>query len=105
MSKDDYQDGVDALDRKDYATAARLLKPLAEQGNLRAQYFLGVMYCQGQGVPQDSTEAVRWFRRSAAQQCANAMCALGRMHAGGLVPQGGRSGRRRQPEQPGHQLH
>ena len=48
---DDFQDGVDAYDRKDYKTAYKLLLPFAEQGNASAQYNLGGMYDQGQGVP------------------------------------------------------
>ena len=43
---DDYQDGVDAYKRKDYKTAYKLWLPLAEQGNAKAQYNLGVMYAK-----------------------------------------------------------
>ena len=38
---------------------------LAEQGDADAQYNLGVMYANGEGVPQDAAEAVRWYRISA----------------------------------------
>ena len=47
-----YEDALAAYDRGDYATALRLMRPLAEQGNARAQFNLGVMYTKGQGVPQ-----------------------------------------------------
>ena len=33
----------------------------AEQGNAQAQYNLGVMYEQGQGVRQDDAQAVQWY--------------------------------------------
>ena len=56
---DDFQDGVDAYKRQDYKTAYKLWLPLAEQGNASAQYNLGLMYEDGQGVPQDHKEAVR----------------------------------------------
>ena len=46
----DFQDGVDALKREDYKEAHRLFLPLAEQGGATAQYNLGEMYRQGQGV-------------------------------------------------------
>ena len=42
-----------AIKRRDYATAVRLIRPLAEQGNANAQYSLGVFYDNGLGVPQD----------------------------------------------------
>jgi uncharacterized protein len=48
---DDFQDGVDAYERKDYKTAYKLILPLAEKGQPSAQYYLGFMYVNGQGVP------------------------------------------------------
>jgi TPR repeat protein len=39
-----YEDGVAAYEKGDYATALRVWRPLAEQGNAMAQYNLGVMY-------------------------------------------------------------
>ena len=63
---DDYQDGVDAYKRKDYKTAYKLWLPLAEQGNAKAQYNLGVMYYNGQGVPQDYVLAHMWWSISSA---------------------------------------
>ena len=57
----DYQDGWDAYGRKDYKTAYKLWKPLAEQGNVLAQSNLGFMYYEGQGVPQDYALAHMWF--------------------------------------------
>lgn len=55
-------DGVAAFFRGDYAAALQLLRPLAEQGDATAQTWLGVMYDEGKGVPQDYAEAVRWYR-------------------------------------------
>jgi TPR repeat protein len=39
----------------------------AEQGNAKAQTNLGVMYANGQGVPQDYVLAHMWFNLAAAQ--------------------------------------
>ncbi len=61
----DFQAGVDAYNRGDYATALREMQLLAEQGNASAQFNLGFMYNKGQGVPQDYTEAVKWYRLAA----------------------------------------
>ena len=50
-------EGVAAYKRGDYATALREWRPLAKQGNAKAQFVLGVMYDKGRGVPQDYAKA------------------------------------------------
>jgi uncharacterized protein len=60
-------DAEAANDRGDYATALRLFRSLAEQGNADAQYHLGHMYFVGQGIPQDYAEALKWYRLAADQ--------------------------------------
>ena len=60
----------------------------AEQGAANAQNDLGVMYYNGEGVPQDYVEAVRWYRLAADQGFAAAQLNLGVMYdRGGGVPQ------------------
>ena len=49
----------------------------ADQGLPLAQLFLGVMYVNGLGVPQDDAEAARWFRLAADQGHAGAQFNLG----------------------------
>ena len=61
------EDADAAAKRRDYATAVRLNRPLAEQGNANAQYNLGTFYDNGLGVPQDKVRAYMWFSLSAAQ--------------------------------------
>jgi TPR repeat protein len=57
-----YEDAVAAYNRGDYATALRLLRPLAEQGDVVAQFNLGTMYANGHGVSQNYAEAAKWYR-------------------------------------------
>ena len=84
----DYQKGLDAYQRGDYATALREWKPLAEQGNASAQYNLGLMYEKGLGTPQIYNTAVNWYRIAAEQGNALAQFNLGVMYEKGLgVPQ------------------
>jgi TPR repeat protein len=71
------EDGVQALDRRDYATALRLLKPLAESGNPDAQIDLGNMYFDGNGVPLDYAQSVKWYLLAADQGNTDAQIALG----------------------------
>ena len=49
MAAGPLEDANAAYNRGDYATALRLLRPLADQGDASAQYNLGVMYDNGQG--------------------------------------------------------
>ena len=55
----------------------------AKQGNVDAQYNLGVMYAIGQDVPQDDAQAVQWYRKAAEQGFAEAQYNLGVMYAKG----------------------
>ncbi len=87
-SQADFQDGLAAYWRGDYATALQEFKPLAEQGDAGVQFILGVMYQKGQGVPQDYAEAMKWFLKAAEQGDAGAQFNLGFMYAKGQgVPQ------------------
>ena len=82
------EDGTAAYDGGDYATALRLLRPLANQGNADAQIKLGLMYLRGDGVPQNDGEALKWYRLAADQGNAYAQANLGLMyHVGQGVPQ------------------
>ena len=62
-----FEDGVAAYDRKDYAAALWIFRPLAEKGNASAQNNLGVMYAIGNGIPQDYVEAHMWANLAAAR--------------------------------------
>ena len=55
----------------------------AEQGNAAAQFNLGVMYENGQGVRQDYAQAVQWYRKASEQGDAQAQFNLGGMYAEG----------------------
>src|SRR5499427_2460187 len=77
------EDALDAVERHDYATAIGLWRPLADQGEVDAQYNLGVMYDKGQGVTRDYALAVSWFRKAADQGFAPAQLSLGVMYENG----------------------
>ena len=65
-----------------------LVRQLADEGHAVAQFVLGFMYHEGQGVPQDYAEAARWYRKAADQENAHARFNLGVMYRGGQgVPQ------------------
>ena len=51
---------------EDHAENARWFLLAAEQGHSDAQFFLGILYEDGDGVPQDYIEAHKWYNLSAA---------------------------------------
>ena len=84
----DFQKGLDAYNKKDYATALREWKPLAKQEHALAQHNLGVMYAKGQGVPRNYKAAVTWCTLAAEKGDVSAQYSLGWMHDKGVgVPQ------------------
>ncbi len=83
-----FDEAVVAYKRGDYATALREWRPLAEQGNAKAQYNLGIMYDKGRGVPRDYAKALQWWRKAAEQGDAMAQNNLGILYDNGHgVPQ------------------
>ena len=56
------------------------LRQAAEQGDAEAQNNLGGMYDNGDGVPKDDREAMKWFRRAAEQGFPPAQYNLGVMY-------------------------
>jgi uncharacterized protein len=84
----DFKAGMDAYTRADYATALREWRPLAEQGDANAQYYIGVLYDFRKGVPQDFSLAREWYEKAAAKGHAGAQNNLGGLYEFGHgVPQ------------------
>ncbi|HID81457.1 MAG TPA: sel1 repeat family protein [Chromatiales bacterium] len=76
-----YRDG-------DYAEAAKWYEKAAKQGDSNAQYNLGVMYGNGEGVMQNSKSAAKWFEQAAKQGHSGAQILLGKQYYRGEgVPQ------------------
>ena len=76
----EFERGLEAAQRGDYATALKEWRPLAEQGDADAQYNLGVMYRRGEGVIQDDSEAVKWYRLAVEQGLVEAQNNVGYMY-------------------------
>ena len=78
---------MDAYAAGDYATAYKEFKILAESGYAYAQFSLGMMHNNGEGVAQDYKEAMKWFRLAAEQGIEEAVRSqnnLGWMYDQGL---------------------
>mgnify|MGYP002738644727 CR=1 FL=1 len=75
-----FQSAVSAYERKNYPVALKILTELAEQGDAAAQFNLGVMYLNGEGVPRDVSQALTWYHKAAEQGNAVAQFFLGDMY-------------------------
>jgi TPR repeat protein len=82
---DDYGDALAASKRGDFSTAFKLLKPLAEKGDARAQGELGALYLSGRGTSKDPKEGLRWTKEAANKGLATAQYNLGVMYLDGQV--------------------
>jgi TPR repeat protein len=71
-----FEDGMAAYNRGDYLPAIRLFRPLAEQGNAKAQRLIGAMYHKGEGVPRSAHGALMWFSLAANRGDARAKAGM-----------------------------
>lgn len=76
----DFDKGFAAAQAGDYATALKEWAPLAELGFAYAEYNLGLLYYNGQGVIQDYEEASNLFMLAAIKGNADAQSKLGFTH-------------------------
>ena len=83
-----FEEGVVAYNQGDYATAMAEWRPLADKGVASAQYNIGLMYMNGQGVDKDIVTAVNWMRKAAEGGDRDAQLAVGLMYRKGQgIPQ------------------
>jgi hypothetical protein len=102
--------GVDLYREGKYAAALALFKTLADKGNAIALKNIGAMHQNGHGVPQDTTEASKWYLRAAEKGLAEAQFIMGiRFENGNGLPRGRQGGgqvappRRRPEPRQGHE--
>ncbi len=79
----DFDSGLEAYTSGSFEQAAREWAPLAEQGQVEAQYHLALLYEEGQGVDKNYDLARFWFLRAAQKGYVDAYFALGEMYAAG----------------------
>lgn len=87
---DPLDDANAAVRRGDFAAAFAIWKPLADAGDSAAQNGIGLLYYDGNGMPRpNKSEALKWFKLSAAQGNARAINNLGLIYefgGGGIKP-------------------
>lgn len=75
--------GVCLQAENDSVQAAWWYQQAAEQGLSAAQYYLGIMYHDGDGVPKDYKQARSWFKKAAEQGLSVAQQKLGTLYLNG----------------------
>jgi hypothetical protein len=83
LAQSGFEAGADAYNRGDYKTALSLFRPLAENGEPKAQTILGLMYSYGEGVGVEFREAAIWYRRAAEQSYGVAQYSLAMLYLEG----------------------
>ena len=68
----------------DYERAYREFSFLADGGDIRAQYYLGYMYENGEFLIQDYQEAARWYKKSAKRGYPESQIRLAKLYITGL---------------------
>lgn len=75
-----FEEGKEAYKRDDFTLAFKIFQPLAERGDARAQFNLGILYDEGEGLPADAAKAAHWYRKAAEQGHREAQFNLGQMY-------------------------
>ena len=78
-----FEDGIAAYKARQFGIAVELWRPIAEAGDFVAQYYMGFVYGQGQGVEQDVVKSVRWYEMAGKQGYTPALHHLGLIFATG----------------------
>ena len=77
---DELEAGESALGRGHYGTAIRAFLPIASQGNIDAQTYMGFLYEKGLGVPQSYPEAMSWYEKAGKRGSFRAQHSLGMLY-------------------------
>ncbi|MGE4617710.1 MAG: tetratricopeptide repeat protein [Gammaproteobacteria bacterium] len=68
----DFGAGIAAYKRGDFEAASSEFSRLATAGDVRAQFAMGLMHYNGEGVEQGDAAAFEWYRKSAEKGYAKA---------------------------------
>lgn len=79
----DYQSGLDAYNKGQFAAASEAWAALAESGDPKAQHGMGLLYENGQGVVMDLGKAAHFYQLAAEQHFPPALNNLAMLYAQG----------------------
>ena len=76
--------GIKAYAEDNFRSAIELLSPHADRGDSLAQYYVGLMYRNGQGILANNDLALEWILRAARQGQKEAQIELARLYSFGI---------------------
>jgi hypothetical protein len=79
-----FEQALAAFEAGNYPVALKELRPLAEKGDARSQYAMGVMAENGFGMPKNLSQAGAWYLKAAKQGNTDAQYNLGAMYEHGI---------------------
>jgi TPR repeat protein len=79
-----FDEAAAAFAAGDYNKVLEEVRPLAEQGDPRSQYAMGVLYENGFAVAKDLPQAAAWYLKAAEQGNSDAQYNLGAMNEHGV---------------------
>lgn len=79
-----FDEAAAAFAAGDYTKALNEVRPLAEKGDARCQYSMGVLYENGFGVEKNPPLAASWYLKAAEQGNSDAQYNLGAMNEHGV---------------------
>lgn len=80
---DEFDDAFNAYSAGDFTGARTMLAGLAQAGDIRAQFLMGRMYSEGEGVLKDDAEGIKWYSLAAHSGDIVSQLALGTMYVNG----------------------
>jgi uncharacterized protein len=78
--EDEFKTAMESYNNKDFPKALQTFQTLAQKDYDKAEFMLGKMYSNGEGIPQDYGQAVKWYKASAEKGNAWAQFYLGLMY-------------------------
>ncbi|MDH3371029.1 MAG: sel1 repeat family protein, partial [Gammaproteobacteria bacterium] len=84
VAVDKFKLGKKAYEADQYDRARDLWLPLAENGDIRAQYAIGRLYEKGRGVERNFETAISWYRKAAERGHADSEYRIAVGYAYGL---------------------
>ncbi|MDU7463083.1 tetratricopeptide repeat protein [Haemophilus haemolyticus] len=92
LTEQQLDQGIEAVKKEDYQTALKLWEPLAEQGNVSAQFNLGLMYhLMYEKAPSTSnkvealSESIKWYKKAAEQGNVGAQLNLADIYENSII--------------------
>ena len=82
LSELNFEAGLACIDAVDYENAFEFFQKAASQNHAGAQFYLGIMYLNGLGLPRSREDALVWLEKASCQDHVEALRELNLMKEG-----------------------